>query len=83
MIKCRLYINDKGVKFSRYYYIKLHPAIAEELKDTGTLNLEFYAEKNRRTYTNRNIFNKDKNIDLESESFLISKKIIRDKTSEN
>ncbi|MBN8523209.1 MAG: hypothetical protein J0M23_05090 [Rickettsiales bacterium] len=62
----RLYTSDKGIKFSRHYYIELHPKIVQELKDTGNLNSEFYAEKNRPTYTNRNIFNEDKNIDLES-----------------
>lgn len=62
----RLYTNDKGTKFSRHYYIELHPAISRELKDSGALNSEFYAEKNRATYTNRNIFNKDKDIDHES-----------------
>ena len=61
----RLYTNDKGTKFSRHYYIELYPAITQELKDTGTLNSEFYAEKNRATYTNRNIFNEDKDIDHE------------------
>ena len=62
----RLYTNDKGTKFSRHYYIELHPAVVDELKDTVNLNSKFYPEKNRSTYTNRNIFNKDKNIDLES-----------------
>jgi len=62
----RLYTNNKGTKFSRHYYIELHPKIVQELKDAGILNSEFYPEKNRFTYTNRNIFNKDKNIDLES-----------------
>src|SRR5574343_199037 len=37
----RLYTNDKGTKFSRHYYIELHPEIAQELKDSGTLNSEF------------------------------------------
>ena len=62
----RLYTNNKGTKFSRHYYIELHPAVVDELKDTGNLNSELYPEKNRLTYTNRNIFNKDKDIDLES-----------------
>jgi len=62
----RLYTSDKGTKFSRHYYIELHPKIVQELKDTGILNSEFYPEKNRPTYTNRDIFNKDKDIDLES-----------------
>jgi len=55
----RLYTNDKGAKFSRHYYIELHPAITQELKDTGTLNSEFYPDFYRLTYTNRNIFNED------------------------
>jgi hypothetical protein len=62
----RLYTNNKGTKFSRHYYIELHPAVIDELKDTGNLNSKFYPEKNRLTYINRNIFNKDKDIDLES-----------------
>ena len=72
----RLYTNDKGTKFSRHYYIELHPAVVDELKDTGNLNSKFYPEKNRSTYTNRNIFNKDKNIDLES-NFLKNSKETR------
>jgi len=55
----RLYTNDKGTKFSRHYYIELHPAITQELKDTGTLNSEFCPDFYRLTYTNRNIFNED------------------------
>ena len=62
----RLYTNNKGTKFSRHYYIELHPAVVDELKDTDNLSSKFYPEKNRSTYTNRNIFNKDKDIDLES-----------------
>jgi hypothetical protein len=60
----RLYTNNKGTKFSRHYYIELHPAIVDELKDTSNFNSKFYPEKNWPTYTNRNIFNKD--IDLKS-----------------
>jgi hypothetical protein len=71
----RLYTSDKGTKFSRHYYIELHPTIVQELKDTGVDNLEFCPEKNRATYTNRNIFNKDKNIDLESNFLKNSKEI--------
>jgi hypothetical protein len=55
----RLYTNDKGTKFSRHYYIELHPVITQELKDTGTLNSEFCPDFYRLTYTNRNIFNED------------------------
>ena len=62
----RLYTSNKGTKFSRHYYIELHPAIVDELKNTGHDNSEFYPEKNRPTYTNKDIFNKDKDIDLES-----------------
>jgi hypothetical protein len=62
----RLYTSNKGTKFSRHYYIELHSAIVDELKNTGHDNSEFYPEKNRPTYTNRDIFNKDKDIDLES-----------------
>ena len=71
----RLYTSDKGTKFSRHYYIELHPKIVQELKDTGILNSEFYPEKNRLTYINRNIFNKDKDIDLESNFLENSEKI--------
>jgi hypothetical protein len=71
----RLYTNNKGTKFSRHYYIELHPAVVDELKDTDNLNSKFYPEKNRPTYTNRNIFNKDKNIDLESNFSKNSKEI--------
>ena len=55
----RLYTNDKGTKFSRHYYIELHPEIAQELKDSGALNSEFCPDFYRPTYTNRNIFNED------------------------
>ena len=77
----RLYTNNKGTKFSRHYYIELHSAIVDELKNTGHNNSEFYPEKNRPTYINRDIFNKDKDIDLESnflensEEIKIQKKI--------
>lgn len=71
----RLYTSDKGTKFSRHYYIELHPAVVDELKNTGHDNSEFYPEKNRPTYTNRNIFNKDKYIDLESNFSKNSKEI--------
>lgn len=78
----RLYTNDKGTKFSRHYYIELHPAVVDELKDTGNLNSKFYPEKNRSTYTNRNIFNKDKNIDLESNFLENSEEIKIEKNTE-
>lgn len=55
----RLYTNDKGTKFSRHYYIELHPTITQELKNNGTLNSEFCPDFYRLTYTNRNIFNED------------------------
>lgn len=71
----RLYTNNKGIKFSRHYYIELHSAVVDELKDTDNLNSKFYPEKNRPTYTNRNIFNKDKYIDLESNFFGNSEEI--------
>ena len=78
----RLYTNDKGTKFSRHYYIELHPAVVDELKDTGNLNSKFYPEKNQSTYTNRNIFNKDKNIDLESNFLENSEEIKIEKNTE-
>ena len=68
----RLYTNDKGAKFSRHYYIELHPEIARELKDSGALNLEFCPDFYRRTYTNRNIFNEDirSNVHTHESNFL-------------
>jgi hypothetical protein len=78
----RLYTSDKGTKFSRHYYIELYPKIVQELKDTGILNSEFYPEKNRPTYTNRDIFNKDKDIDLESNFLQNSEEIKIEETAE-
>ncbi len=68
----RLYTNDKGTKFSRHYYIELHPEIAQELKDSGTLNSEFCPDFYRLTYTNRNIFNEDirSNVHTHESNFL-------------
>jgi hypothetical protein len=68
----RLYTNDKGTKFSRHYYIELHPEIAQELKDSGTLNSEFCPDFYRLTYTNRNIFNEDirSNVHTHESTFL-------------
>jgi len=68
----RLYTNDKGTKFSRHYYIELHPAITQELKDTGTLNSEFCPDFYRPTYINRNIFNEDirSNVHAHESNFL-------------
>jgi len=77
----RLYRSDQGTKFSRHYHIELHPEIAQELKDSGALNSEFYAEKNRATYTNRNIFNKDKDIDHKSNFSQNSQEVISDKNN--
>ena len=78
----RLYTSDKGTKFSRHYYIELHPAVVDELKNTGHDNSEFYPEKNRPTYTNRNIFNKDKDIDLESNFLKNSEEIKIEKNTD-
>jgi DnaA N-terminal domain len=78
----RLYTNNKGTKFSRHYYIELHPVVVDELKDTGHDNSEFYPEKNRPTYTNRNIFNKDKYIDLESNFLQNSEELGTQKNTE-
>ena len=79
----RLYTNNKGTKFSRHYYIELHPAVVDELKNTGNLNSKFYPEKNRPTYTNRNIFNKDKDIDLESNFLQNSEEIKIEENAES
>ena len=75
----RLYTNDKGTKFSRHYYIELHPAITQELKDTGTLNSEFCPDFYRPTYTNRNIFNEDirSNVHAHESNFLQNSEIIK------
>ena len=68
----RLYRSDQGAKFSRHYYIELHPDITQELKDSGTLNLEFCPDFYRPTYTNRNIFNEDirSNVHAHESNFL-------------
>ena len=75
----RLYRSDQGAKFSRHYYIELHPEIARELKDTGTLNSEFCPDFYRPTYTNRNIFNKDirSNVHTHESNFLPNSEIIK------
>jgi hypothetical protein len=75
----RLYTNDKGTKFSRHYYIELHPEIAQELKDSGTLNSEFCPDFYRLTYTNRNIFNEDirSNVHAHESNFLQNSESIK------
>jgi hypothetical protein len=75
----RLYRSDQGAKFSRHYYIELHPEIARELKGTGTLNSEFCPDFYRPTYTNRNIFNKDirSNVHTRESNFLQNPKGIK------
>ncbi|MCA9386368.1 hypothetical protein KC717_07020, partial [Candidatus Dojkabacteria bacterium] len=55
----RLFTNEKGGKFSRQYHVQLHPAIAQELSDTGFCDSKSYPDFFRTTYNNRNIFNKD------------------------
>jgi len=80
----RLYKNDQGAKFSRHYYIELHPAITQELKDTGTLNSEFCPDFYRPTYTNRNIFNEDirSNVHAHESNFLENaQEVISDKNN--
>ena len=59
----------------------MHPAIIRELRDAELSNSEFYPEFFRRTNTNRNNFNKVKDIDLES-NFLENSKVGYIKTSE-
>ena len=75
----RLYRSDQGAKFSRHYYIELHPDITQELKDTGTLNSEFCPDFYRLTYTNRNIFNKDirSNVHAHESNFLQNSESIK------
>ena len=63
-----------GRFIERIYHIQLHPAIIRELRDAGLSNSEFYAEFFRRTNTNRNIFNKVKDIDLGSNFSQISER---------
>jgi hypothetical protein len=55
-----------GRCIERIYHVQLHPAIIRELRDAELSNSEFYPEFFRRTNTNRNNFNKVKDIDLES-----------------
>jgi hypothetical protein len=55
-----------GRFIERIYHVQLHPAIIRELRDAELSNSEFYPEFFRRTNTNRNNFNKVKDIDLES-----------------
>ena len=55
-----------GRFIERIYHVQLHPAIIRELRDVELSNSEFYPEFFRRTNTNRNNFNKVKDIDLES-----------------
>ncbi|MFK7973978.1 MAG: hypothetical protein AB8B66_03860 [Rickettsiaceae bacterium] len=55
-----------GRFIERIYHVQLHPSIIRELRDTELSNSEFYPEFFRCTNTNRNNFNKVKDIDLES-----------------
>ncbi len=55
-----------GRFIERIYHVQLHPAIIRELRDVELSNSEFYPEFFRRTNTNRNNFNKVKDIDLKS-----------------
>ena len=70
-----------GRFLERIYHVQLHPAIIRELRDLELSNSEFYPEFFRRTNTNRNNFNKVKDIDLES-NFSKNSKIGDIKTSE-
>jgi len=60
-------LNERFIE--RIYHVQLHPAIIRELRDAELSNSEFYPEFFRRTNTNRNNFNKVKDIDLESNFF--------------
>lgn len=55
-----------GRFIERTYHVQLHPTIIRELRDAELSNSEFYPEFFRRTNTNRDNFNKVKDIDLES-----------------
>ena len=70
-----------GRFIERIYHVQLHPAIIRELRDVELSNSEFYPEFFRRTNTNRNNFNKVKDIDLES-NFSKNSKVGNIKTSE-
>ena len=72
-------LNERFIE--RIYHVQLHPAIIRELRDAELSNSEFYPEFFRRTNTNRNNFNKVKDIDLES-NFLENSKVGYIKTSE-
>ena len=55
----RLAIVD-GIPYNYHYSFELHPAIIEELKDTGLWDLEFMPAEMRLSYNNRpNIFSKN------------------------
>ena len=70
-----------GRFIERTYHVQLHPAIIRELRDAELSNSEFYPEFFRRTNTNRNNFNKVKDIDLES-NFSENSKVENITTSE-
>ena len=70
-----------GRFIERIYHVQLHPAIIRELRDVELSNSEFYPEFFRCTNTNRNNFNKVKDIDLES-NFFENSKVRNIKTSE-
>ena len=70
-----------GRFIERIYHVQLHPAIIRELRNVELSNSEFYPEFFRCTNTNRNNFNKVKDIDLES-NFFENSKVRNIKTSE-
>jgi hypothetical protein len=70
-----------GRFIERIYHVQLHPVIIRELRDAELSNSDFYPEFFRRTNTNRNNFNKVKDIDLES-NFSENSKVGDIKTSE-
>jgi hypothetical protein len=72
-------LNERFIE--RIYHVQLHPTIIRELRDAQLSNSEFYPEFFRRTNTNRNNFNKVKDIDLGS-NFSENSKIGDIKTSE-
>ena len=72
-------LNERFIE--RIYHVQLHPAIIRELRDAELSNSEFYPEFFRRTNTNRNNFNKVKDIDLES-NFSTNLKVENITTSE-
>lgn len=72
-----------GRFIERTYHVQLHPTIIRELRDAELSNSEFYPEFFRRTNTNRDNFNKVKDIDLESNFSQNSERIKTEESTES